>query len=312
MDEPLQFQSKPITVENWAEHEDFPIHPVGSKPKQVLICPTDVEEPFLIPGHSYLFKTPGDWRAQQLWSEIIAYRIAALTGVEVPRAFLAVNERTGQVGALIEFFYGYPDEVEPTRLVHAIDLMQRRGTGQERPHGAQSNVLLCRALEIGEESEWWGRILTFDALIGNTDRHTENWGVLEHLRRNEAPSYSFAPPFDNGTSLGYEIPQERLNAACESESLNRYLSKGRHHCGWDAADDARAAHISLCDRFKKAYPEASKMMQNVIRFDPAQVYEIVAAYSSFEVSIPFTIERARFVTKLVETRRERLATVLGI
>jgi hypothetical protein len=309
--EPVLFQSKPLMVGEWAAHEEFPIHPVGSKPKQVLICPAHIAEPFVIPGHSYLFKIAEGWRAQQIWSEILAYRIAALVGLNVPPCFMAVNERTGQVGALIEFFYGYPGETEPGRLVHAIDLMRRRGTGQERPHGARSNVLICRKLKIGQESEWWGRVLTFDALIGNTDRHTENWGVLAHLRRGQVPIFSFAPPFDNGTSLGYEIAQDRLQAACDPKSLEAYIGKGRHHCGWDAADDTRAPHTSLCDRFLTAYHEAGAGMRNVIRFDPVQIYDIANHYVQFDVDIPFTAERARFVAKLVEARRANLAEILG-
>jgi hypothetical protein len=223
-----------------------------------------------------------------------------------------VNEHTGQVGALIEFFYGYPGEADPpARLVHAVDLMRRRGTGKERPHGARTNVLVCRTLRIGQESEWWGRVLTFDALIGNTDRHTENWGVLARLRRGQSSVFSFAPPFDNGTSLGYEIPEQRLKAACEPKWLETYIGKGSHHCGWDVADDARAPHINLCDRFLAAYHEAGAGMRNVIRFDPARIHDITSQFAQFNVSTPFTAERARFVAKLVEARRAKLVTVLG-
>jgi hypothetical protein len=104
--EAMDLQSKAVLVGGWRPHEEFPIHPIGSKPKQILICPPHHPEPFLIPGHPYLFKTAEGWRGQQIWSEIIAYQIAALVGLNVPPCFLAMNEHTGQVGALIEFFYG--------------------------------------------------------------------------------------------------------------------------------------------------------------------------------------------------------------
>jgi hypothetical protein len=298
-------------VGRWAVDADFWIYPVGSKPKKMLICPKDVDEPFLIPSHAYLFKVAEGWRAQQIWSEIIAYRIAALVGLNVPPCFLAVNEHTGQVGALMEFFYGYPGEAEPPRLIHAVDVMRRRGSGQERPHGVRTNVLICRKLKIGQESEWWGRLLTFDALIGNTDRHTENWGVLARLRRGQVPVFSFAPPFDNGTSLGYEITQAKLRAACEPAWLEGYIKKGRHHCGWDAAEDDPAPHINLCDRFLAAYHEAGAGMRNVIRFDLAQLIDILNRFAQFDVGVPFTAERARFVAKLVEARRTKLDATLG-
>src|SRR3954454_5183744 len=68
----------------------------------MLICPAEASEQFLIPGHAYLFKSAEGWRRQQIWSEIVAYRIASLVGLDVPPCFLAVNEHSGQVGALIE------------------------------------------------------------------------------------------------------------------------------------------------------------------------------------------------------------------
>jgi len=139
--------------------------------------PDVISEPFLIPRHSYLFKVAHGWRAQQLWSEVIAYRIAALTGVQVPPCYVAANSATGEVGALIEFFYGYPGEVHPTRLVHGIDIMRRLKVGSDtgRPHSVRANVLIGRTYKVGSEVEWWGKTLTFDALFGNTDRHTENY-----------------------------------------------------------------------------------------------------------------------------------------
>jgi hypothetical protein len=112
-------------VSSWALDEDFPVYPVGSKPKRMLICPENVTDPHLIPGHAYLFKTAEGWRAQQVWAELIAYRIAALVGLDVPPCFIAIDSAAGLVGSLLEFFYGYPNEDEPARLVHGADVICR-------------------------------------------------------------------------------------------------------------------------------------------------------------------------------------------
>jgi hypothetical protein len=138
-------------------------------------------EPFLIPGHAYLFKTASGWRAQQLWSEIIAYRLGALIGLNVPPCFVAIDEETRETGALIEFFYGFPSEAESARLIHAADLMRRvrmlADPSAGRPHNVRTNLWVCKVLRVADAIEWWGRTFTFDALIGNTDRHLENWGL---------------------------------------------------------------------------------------------------------------------------------------
>jgi hypothetical protein len=309
-----QAPSRSVDVTSWEADEEFPIHPVGTKPKRVLLCPSDCGEPFLIPGHTYLFKLATGRRAPQLWSEVIAYRIATLVGLNVPPCFVAVDHGKGEVGALVEFFYAYPGEPIAAELTHAADLLQRfrRGRRTDRPHCLRLNLAVCRARRIEDVVGWWARTLAFDALIGNTDRHPENWGLL----RRSSPggglqSWSFAPVFDNGTSLGYEIPEDRLAVASEPARLAAYIKRGRHHCGWDLATDWTTPHMDLCLRLIERYPEAVAAMQGMVAFDASRIADIANECSRFEVGVVFTSERAHFVTALVEARKRSLATLVG-
>ena len=54
-------------------------------------------------------------------------------------------------------------------------------------------------------------MIVFDALIGNMDRHLENWGILEHEKFRSSQmvmdpkevlseSFKFTPLFDNGSA----------------------------------------------------------------------------------------------------------------
>jgi hypothetical protein len=311
---PRQPDGLPISVGTWESDEDFGVHPVGSKPKRMLTCPLGVQDPCLVAGHSYLFKTAEGWKAKQLWSEIIAYRLAVLTGVDVPPCFLAVNEQSGQMGALVEFFYGYPGENDPARLIHGADVLMRLrpSATSERPHGARTNVTICRAYGIRDSAEWWGKVLAFDALIGNTDRHMENWGLL--VQRNSdgtPPRISLAPAFDNGTSLGYEKSEAQLARARAPSALASYIDRGHHHCGWNVAEDRPLPHMAMCGRFVAAYPEARPGMEQVVAFGAGGLAEILEHCKSFDVDVPFTEGRVRFVSELLMARRSRLLAVLG-
>lgn len=238
---PYQPAGETVFVGSWLEDEDFAVHPKGSQPKKTLTCPATATQPYLIPGHSYIFKTAKkDWQAQQLWSEVAAYRLGSLVGARVPPCFVAVDEATGQAGVLMEFFFGYPGEAVTPRLIHGGDILtrvladRRRG----RPHGVRTNVTLCRRYGIVDAAQWWGAALVFDSLISNVDRHPDNLGLLSTA--GHAPQIQMAPLFDNGTSLGYGISDENLDS-----SIDRFLSKGLHHCGWDPGDDERAPHVEL-------------------------------------------------------------------
>jgi serine/threonine protein kinase HipA of HipAB toxin-antitoxin module len=63
--------------------------------------------------------------------------------------------------------------------VHAIERLQGLGYPIDFKRGSlKDNVTLCRQHGIANWRTWWARTLAFDAIIGNTDRHTENWGFL--------------------------------------------------------------------------------------------------------------------------------------
>lgn len=61
----------------------------------------------------------------------------------------------------------------------------------------------------GSEKLWdqFFELLVFDALIGGTDRHYYNWGVLEKADTGEF--LRLAPAFDNGISLMWKVEEYR-------------------------------------------------------------------------------------------------------
>lgn len=168
-------QSHILRIGDWAQDEDSPVFPVGSQPKTLLVCQEDLQSSEVIPGHKYIFKTPGGWQEHQIWSEVIAYEISLGTRVKVPRSLIAQGS-DGRLGVLMEFFYGHPGADHDTRFVHGSDLLFRtildKKTG--RPHGVRTNAILSGRYGVTNAVTWWGEILVFDALIGNSDRHPDN------------------------------------------------------------------------------------------------------------------------------------------
>jgi hypothetical protein len=51
-----------IDIAGWRPDEDFPIFPVGSKPKRAVFSPDSGVYPFIVPDHRYLFKISSGWR----------------------------------------------------------------------------------------------------------------------------------------------------------------------------------------------------------------------------------------------------------
>ena len=65
-----------------------------------------------------------------------------------------------------------------------------------------------------------------DGLIGNTDRHHENWMVAYVPEGNDTILKSM-PSYDHASSLGRELTDDRRRQYLESDRILTYLRKGR-------------------------------------------------------------------------------------
>ena len=63
-------------------------------------------------------------------------------------------------------------------------------------------------------------------LIGNTDRHHENWMIAIVYHQGDM-WIEIMPSFDHASSLGRELTDERRQRILESDGVLRYLNGGR-------------------------------------------------------------------------------------
>jgi len=94
--------------------------------------------------------------------------------------------------------------------------------------------------------------LVFDALIGNTDRHHENWAIL--LR---APNsiLEVAPSFDHASSLGRELQDSKRLNFLQNHRVEDYVRRGRGAI-YLRANDARGANpLGLVEYGTRQYAE---------------------------------------------------------
>jgi len=65
--------------------------------------------------------------------------------------------------------------------------------------------------------------LMFDALIGNTDRHHENWGVLARKKDSEL-HVELAPTYDHASSLGRELEETNRESLLAGNGYRRNVA----------------------------------------------------------------------------------------
>lgn len=130
----------------------------------------------------------------------------------------------------------------PLLVLDALDRVGVRPA--EGEHGAESAVDLF----VG--------YLMLDALISNTDRHDENWGVLA----GSDGSLSLMPTFDHASSLGRELKDTKrsakLNSTTAPHDLVTYASNARSRFHHPMSGD-RVSPLLAFSLAADAYPAAA-------------------------------------------------------
>ena len=197
---------------------DWPVagrEPLGTKPKRWLIDPKG--DRWLIKYTTYNQRHDGTrHRKGDDWSERIANGVAERLGAPAPRTELAV-ESTGAIqplGVISKSVLAAPSGGEAQsreELVHGNQLLPISAVGRERIgysvaaiREALDGVGAPRGMDDGLTGwDVFVGYLVLDAVVGNTDRHEENWAVIDG-----AEGRHLAATFDHASCLGFQLDDE--------------------------------------------------------------------------------------------------------
>lgn len=148
------------------------------------------------------------------------------------------------------------------------------------------------------------QMILFDTLIGNTDRHQDNFGVI---RNEETGEQKFAPFYDNSSSLGREMNERRINLMLRDENMfNSYIygNKSSTLIRWEDSWTKRKLNIiEFYEKVKSLYPqEISKYLSNVANLTDDVLENTIYKIPPIVMSEP----KKELVTKILKTRRDYL------
>ena len=200
------------------------------------------------------------------------------------------------------------------------DYLQRVIPAYDRKQGEQHNyettARICEVLLGNSNSpahnwiKYWVITYIFDALIGNTDRHQDNWGIIWTIQDTTRIGGRLTPIFDNGTSMGHEIFENKFFKFDDDSRIRSYVNRGTHHMKWKLSDSKKIQHTNIVPLMISKYPESKTWIEEILDFPIDEVRDILQELSRFDVAIPLTEARANFMLKLVKTRKETLTKVL--
>jgi hypothetical protein len=265
---------------------------------------------------------PWFWKASldryplEFWSEVFAHQIGEVMDVETP---ICLPARRGEMYGALSLFMFDPAGVK--LMFHGGDLILQSDPTFDRKKGSgHSHQLLVRMFE--QLGDWplfidLVRYFVFDAVIGNGDRHQDNWALLVDLSSHSIRNaeWQLLPAFDNGSSLGRELQESRIvQFLSHPQLLDSYIDKGTAHLQWEEDGTIRkVSHEELISNHLRLFPETQSVIEACLAFPLERAAESVSRISRLSRQCPgveISGAREELIIRLISRRRERLVKLI--
>ena len=309
-------------ITDWEEHEYLGTG--GTRDKMVV---ENAEDNCL-----YYFKTSlkkGEKNyTYEFWSEIIASELGELLGFPVLKYNVASNGQT--LGCLSKLMIDTSNE----QLDEGWRWIKRYQTAYDtEDRDAYTFQVIEAALNtLFPRENFIEKLIStivFDSIIGNEDRHQENWGIIVSTKIIEqsrgifskktpvpVSTYRFAPIYDSGSSLGRELREEKVTQMLsDTLQLNAYINRGQSEIHWDG-EHGKQKHFDLLDKIAQngyASVISSEIKRISDKYNKEQIVQIIR---HIDDSLPerFSMQkipekRKELLIKLITLRIERLISL---
>lgn len=232
----------------------------------------------------WLFKFPQPNTGQH-WAEKIAAEVAACLEILHARVELAVFQ--GTRGSATETFAR-----DGRALFHGNQMMAGKVLGydpakqfRQSDHTLENILTAIERTFTTPEGARRARMqmaeyIVLDAVIGNTDRHHENWGVTRK-QVGERWQGMLAPTFDHASSLGRELV-DVSEGKCRQRILHEhrvgaYAEKAPGAIFWAKADKRGLSPLELVRRAAMLYPDLFRQaLARLRRLNRSKLEAIIA------------------------------------
>jgi len=199
---------------------------------------------------------PGKDFTYEFWSEVIAYEVGSTLGFNVLKYDIALSGEL--MGCICESMINAEEE----ELIEGVKYLQAFAPGYDPKSKEHQNRYTFQMIENSlEKAKLKGEIeniiemIVFDSLIGNGDRHQENWAVINHQKLmtqviEEAEQRE-----------GYQkIKKWQRWLLSKYKNLLRFGEKGYYKRGWKPAP---TYYIST-KKFAPIYDSGSRLGRELI------------------------------------------------
>lgn len=166
--------------------------------------------------------------SSEFWMEILSSKIGQSFGMHMLDYNIAL--RGDRLGCISANMCGNGEElVELKKLLTGTDNTYNPASAQDKKR--YTFAFLARSLShfgLGGHITDFIRVLVFDAIIGNQDRHQDNWGFIRSSGDEAWETARFSAVYDSGSSLGRELTDDRIKQMLHDDvQFMAYVRRGK-------------------------------------------------------------------------------------
>jgi len=266
----------------------------------------------------YIAKTGHKWYPSESITEMLMNRLGVIFGLKMADSQIMMIG--GQLRFLSKYFLNPLEE-----LVHGADILAGYLNVSNRFVEEVDKLKLTRdlfTLQFIEEAvanqfpcqkdyilHELSKLIVFDALVGNNDRHFFNWGVIRSIENNYQPYFS--PIYDTARGLFWNYSENKIFEIVEvNKNMNihiqRYCKNSHPKIGWE--NENKLNHFRL---FEKIYTNEFYISKNEIKaiLTPGLLERMTKEVKQKFRSL-MTINRITMICKCLEYRFNEMRKIL--
>lgn len=199
-------------------------------------------------------------------SEKMSYEIAKVLGYDCAKIELARDEE-GNLGILNYLFINISNEEH-------MDAASYLNVNEKNRAQVYTISNIKKTLDNIDSNLFNGfiRTMIFDALIGEQDRHEENWGIIKKDNK-----YRFSPLYDNGDNLLKEFknPNNLLKYSGGIKDFDSYINRS-HTLIYKEDNTKKYKHFELIEYLNNKYHNiVQSEIENLSKLTDNKIEEIV-------------------------------------
>jgi hypothetical protein len=242
---------------------------------------------------------------EDIWGEVLAYWVGTFIDIGVSRAYLAriycENSKKYVYGSLSEYVYSEKSHMFEIARDLLTAILPKYDFKTSKDHSLELVHKICKKFNVQNYEYDFTKMLLFDLLIGNGDRHQDNWALLWNLS-----GFKISPLYDNGSSFMFSNLDSNLNIEKLGKYLKNTVSKLKHQRtdkNFLKCNDIISVCLNLSSEACSDFMNDIDALKNYLPFIKSNMINLNKLINDSAVNVPrLTEKRINFICAYLEYR----------